>query len=78
MGNGLFQKKIRNPPPPVKDINEKFQGGVKVVGIPGGMSKFEGKTRISKGGIWKKVENYKIDWKSKGVKLISSTGGNKA
>ena len=36
--------------PPVEDINGNFQvGRVKVVGIPGGLSKFEGKTRIFNG-----------------------------
>ena len=43
-----FPEKIRNPF--VEDINGNFLGGrVKLVRIPGGMSKFEGKTRISKG-----------------------------
>ena len=47
--NGLFQKIIVYPSVEYIDVN--FQGGcrVKVVGIPGIMSKFEGKTRISKG-----------------------------
>ena len=57
-------------------------GRVKVVGIPGGISKFEGKTRISKGVNAKKWKipggHDKIDWKSRGStskKLISSTRG---
>ena len=45
---------------------------MKVVGIPGGMSKFEGKTRISKGVNEKKWKisrgcHDKIDWKSREV-----------
>ena len=46
---GFSRKKMK---PPVEDINGNFQGDrVKAVGIPGipDMSKFEGKTRISKG-----------------------------
>ena len=40
----------KNLKPPIEDINGNFQRDrVKVVGIPGGMSKFEGKTRISRG-----------------------------
>ena len=76
-----FPEKFENPR--VEDINGNFQGGrVKVVGIPGGISKFEGKTRISKGvnaNKWKNARGHdNIDWKSRGStskKLISSTGG---
>ena len=60
--NGLFQKRLN--PPPVEDINKKFpRCRVKVVG----MSKFEGKARISRVVNAKKVEN------SKGV-IIKVTG----
>ena len=56
-----------------EDINGKFQGGrVKVVGIQGGLSKFKGKTWISRGVNAKKV---KI---SRGVmiKLTGNPGGS--
>ena len=73
--------------PPCWRYQWNFPGGrVKVVGITGGMSKFEWKTRISKGVNAKKLEipggHYKIDWKLTGnpggqlqKKLIFSTGG---
>ena len=57
---------------------------MKVAGFPGGMSKFERKTRISKGVNAKKVKNSRgvmikltgsPGW-SPSKKLISSTGGN--
>ena len=52
----------------VEDINENFQlGRMKVVGIPGGMSKFEGKRVFPKRLMQNKVEN------SRGV-MIKLTG----
>ena len=46
----------KNWNPPAEDINGNSQGGrVKVVGISGGMSKFEQKTWISRGFNAKKV-----------------------
>ena len=67
---GFSRKKMK---PPVEDINGNFHGGrVKAIRIPGGMSKFEGKTRISKGVNEKKWKisrgcHDKIDWKSREV-----------
>ena len=73
-----FPEKFENPR--VEDINGNFQGGrVKVVGIPGGISKFEGKTRISKGVNAKNPRGVMIKLnrnpgRSTSKKLISSTG----
>ena len=59
--DGLFQKKICNPP--VEDINGNFQGSgvkVKVVRIPGGTSR---------------IEETGNPGRSTSIKSISSTGG---
>ena len=75
--NWDFREINPSPPPSVEDIIGKFQEGrVKVVEIPGDMSKFEEITwrQCRK---WKIPEGHdKINWKSSGInfkKMIFST-----